>query len=38
MRHATCGLGFRARAVATLALLAAGVVAGMASVVEALTR
>ena len=29
MRHATCGVGFRARALATIALLAVGTLAAM---------
>jgi hypothetical protein len=38
MRHTTCGLGFRVRALAALLLFAVGLVAGAASVVEALVH
>jgi hypothetical protein len=38
MRHATCGLSFRARAFATMALMAVGVAAAMAGLVDALMR
>ena len=36
MRHATCGLSFRTRAFATLALMTVGLAAAMAGVMETL--
>jgi hypothetical protein len=36
MRHATCGLGFRTRAIATVALLTVGMMAALRGVFEAL--
>lgn len=36
MRHATCGVSFRARAFATLALISVGLAAAMAGVMETL--
>lgn len=36
MRHASCGVGFRTRAIATVALLTIGVFAGLRGVLEAL--
>lgn len=36
MRHATCGMSFRTRAFATMALMAVGLAAAMAGVVETL--
>ncbi len=38
MRHATYGLSFRARAFATLALIAVGLAAAMAGAIDALVR
>lgn len=38
MRHATCGMSFRVRAFATLALIAVGLAAAMAGLVDALVR
>ena len=34
MRHATCGVSFRARAFATLVLMTVGLVAAMAGLVD----
>ncbi len=36
MRHATCGVGFRTRAIATVALLTIGTMAAVRGVFEAL--
>ena len=36
MRYATCGVGFRTRAIATVALLTVGLMAGLRGVLEAL--
>ena len=36
MRHATCGVGFRTRAIATVALLTVGLMAAFRGVLEAL--
>jgi len=36
MRHPTCGASFRARAIATMALMAVGLAAAMRGVIEAL--
>jgi len=38
MRHATCGAGFRARAFATLALIAVGLAAALAGALDTLVR
>ena len=38
MRHATCGVSFRARAFATLALIAVGLAAGTFGLIETLLR
>lgn len=36
MRHATCGMGFRARAIATVALMTIGALAGLRGAFDAL--
>ncbi len=36
MRHAACGVSFRARAFATVALLTVGMLAGLRNVIDAM--
>jgi len=36
MRHATCGAGFRMRAIATVALMAVGMLAAISGVLDVL--
>ena len=38
MRHATCGVSFRARAFATLALISIGLAAAMVGAIEVVLR